>query len=236
MSSTSTTRRSRSGCQVRTTTLLVRADARQSMERTSSPRTYSRSESNSVPCPRTRTAERPSSSRSRASREGRCLRDSNGGSDRTAPGTSIRALLRRQPERPARAHREPDGAQVAAPPRLQRRTKGARSPGESRTRCRLPEAPAEGCQASRSSARTRRREVLVATTRVSVGCPSRTEPTGRRSNDSERRRRGEQPVGEDEEQHQQAATATIVLMTGRSTTGTRPRTRSSGTRPEIAIS
>ena len=49
VSSTSTTRRSRSGCQVRTTTLRLRAVARQSIERTSSPWTYSRSESNSVP-------------------------------------------------------------------------------------------------------------------------------------------------------------------------------------------
>ena len=41
-----------------------------------------------MPWPRTRTAERPSSSRSRASRLGRCLREVNGGSDPDAPGTS----------------------------------------------------------------------------------------------------------------------------------------------------
>ena len=49
VSRTSSTRRSRSGCQVRTTTDRVRALARQSTLRTSSPSTYSRSESNSVP-------------------------------------------------------------------------------------------------------------------------------------------------------------------------------------------
>ena len=69
------------------------------MLRTSSPRTYSRSESNSVPWPRTRTAARPSSSRSFASRLGRCLRESNGGSTRTRPATARDAL----PRRPARA-------------------------------------------------------------------------------------------------------------------------------------
>ena len=49
VSSTSSTRRSRSGRHVRTITSDARAVARQSMERTSSPITYSRSESNSVP-------------------------------------------------------------------------------------------------------------------------------------------------------------------------------------------
>lgn len=49
VSTTITTLRSRSGRQVRTTTSLRRAVARQSMDRTSSPTTYSRSESNSVP-------------------------------------------------------------------------------------------------------------------------------------------------------------------------------------------
>ena len=153
VSSTSTTRRSRSGCQVRTTTLRVRAVARQSIERTSSPRTYSRSESNSVPCPRTRTAARPSSSRSRASREGRCLRDSNGGSDRTAPGTSSVRCLRRQPERPGEPHgharrragRRAAGAAAACAAGRGRRGRAAPGAG-------CPWRPAEGCQASRSSA------------------------------------------------------------------------------------
>ena len=87
VSSTMTTRRSRSGRQVRTTTSARRAVARQSIERTSSPTTYSRSESNSVPWPRVRVGNSPSISRSLARRDGRCLRDRNGGSTRTWPGT-----------------------------------------------------------------------------------------------------------------------------------------------------
>ena len=69
----------------------ARALARQSIARTSSPRTYSRSESNSVPCPRTWTLVLPSSSRRRARREGRCRRAVKGGSTRIAPGASMRA-------------------------------------------------------------------------------------------------------------------------------------------------
>ncbi len=83
MSTTITIRRSRSGRQVRTTTSARRAVARQSIDRTSSPTTYSRSESNSVPWPRTSTGSRPSISRSRASRDGRCLRDRKAGRMRT---------------------------------------------------------------------------------------------------------------------------------------------------------
>ena len=79
--------RSRSGRQVRTATVVWRAVARQSMERVSSPGTYSRRLSNSVPSPRVRTLVRPSSSRRRASFEGRCLRLVNGGRTRTVQGT-----------------------------------------------------------------------------------------------------------------------------------------------------
>lgn len=83
--------RSRSGRQVRTATVEWRAVARQSMERVSSPGTYSRRLSNSVPSPRVRTLVRPSSSRSRDSLEGRCLRLVNGeGAD--GPGDPVGAL------------------------------------------------------------------------------------------------------------------------------------------------
>ena len=71
VSSTVSTRRSRSGRYVRTSTSPRRADARQSSERTSSPITYSRSESNSAPAPFSWTALWPSISRSRARRDGR---------------------------------------------------------------------------------------------------------------------------------------------------------------------
>ena len=100
MSSTSTTRRSRSGCQVRTTTLRLRALARQSIERTSSPRTYSRSESNSVPWPRTRTAARPSSSRSRASRLRQVLARLERRQRPDRPGTSSVAWRAASPSGP----------------------------------------------------------------------------------------------------------------------------------------
>ena len=82
VSRTMTMRWSRSGRHVRTTTSARRAVARQSIERTSSPTTYSRSESNSVPWPRISAGVDPSSSRNRANRDGKCLRDRNGGSTR----------------------------------------------------------------------------------------------------------------------------------------------------------
>ena len=66
---------------------IVERSCRQSIERMSSPTTYSRSESNSVPWPRISTGVMPSSSRSRASRDGRCLRDRNGGRIRIRHGT-----------------------------------------------------------------------------------------------------------------------------------------------------
>ena len=182
MSSTSTTRRSRSGCQVRTTTLRLRALARQSIERTSSPRTYSRSESNSVPWPRTRIAARPSSSRSRASRLGRCLRDSNGGSDRTVPGDVEGPLPGGQAERPAQPHGDPSGAQVAAAARLQRASAAARGrPGARASRCRLPDGAGGGLPGVAEHAAHRRRPAFVdEQRRLGVGTPAGPCPTGRR--------------------------------------------------------
>ena len=153
VSSTSTTRRSRSGCQVRTTTLRLRAVARQSIERTSSPRTYSRSESNSVPWPRTRTADRPSRSRSRASREGRCLRDSNGGT-RPDRARRRRAWPAAPPARAGPRVRSGDArrAQVAAAPGPQRRwSRACGRRGRAGAGAGCPVAPAVGCQASRTS-------------------------------------------------------------------------------------
>ncbi|CQD23287.1 hypothetical protein BN970_05724 [Mycolicibacterium conceptionense] len=100
VSSTITTRRSRSGRQVRTTTSARRAVARQSIERTSSPTTYSRSESNSVPWPRISTGIAPSSCRSLASLDGRCLRDRNGGRIRTFPGRRCERCLPASPNGP----------------------------------------------------------------------------------------------------------------------------------------
>lgn len=86
VSSTQNTRRSRSGRQVRTTTSWARALARQSIDRTSSPITYSRRLSNSVPWPRPRVTADPSTTRSRASFSGRIRRDGKRGSTRSVHG------------------------------------------------------------------------------------------------------------------------------------------------------
>ena len=157
VSSTRRTWRSRSGRQVRTTSSVERAEARQSIERTSSPATYSRSESNSVPWPRTWIARRPSSSRSRASREGRWRRDPNGGSTRTRAGTARPPCRAASPSGPSErtvtrtASRSPRRVGVSVV------TTRRRSPAGTTSRCRAGTAPAEGCQASRSTRRARRR-------------------------------------------------------------------------------
>ena len=78
-----------------------RAVARQSIERTSSPRTYSRIESNSVPWPRMSSGVRPSSSRRRVSRDGRWTREWNGGSTRMRPGAASVACRDQRPSGPA---------------------------------------------------------------------------------------------------------------------------------------
>ena len=78
------------------------------------------------PGPRTRTAVRPSSSRSRASREGRCWREANGGSVRTCQGTACEACRPASPSGPERAHGDalrPDGRRAGwAAATLRRRT------------------------------------------------------------------------------------------------------------------
>ena len=84
------------------------------MDRTSSPTTYSRSESNSVPGPRTMLRCWPSSWRSWASFSGRCRRLRNGGSTRTDHGTVQAGLPPGQSQRPQRAHRHPARRAVAA--------------------------------------------------------------------------------------------------------------------------
>ena len=202
VSRTSTRRRSRSGCQVRTTTDRLRALARQSTLRTSSPLTYSRSESNSVPCPRTRTAARPSSSRSRASRLGRCRIDGNAGSTRRVPGTSI------APCRPAR----PSGPRVRtvtrsvcrSPRRIGRRpvVTSVLADGARWSRCRLSLAPADGCQASRTTPRTARRPVFVSSSVVEPASPCRVRPTGRRTTCSAERAGASQHVDGRRQRHQ----------------------------------
>ena len=99
VSRTSSTRRSRSGRQVRTITSAARAVARQSIERTSSPATYSRSESNSVPCPRTCT--RACGRRARAAAP--AARAGAGATGTPAAPAPPRHRVRALPARPARA-------------------------------------------------------------------------------------------------------------------------------------
>ena len=160
VSSTITTRRSRSGRQVRTMTSARRAVARQSIERTSSPTTYSRSESNSVPCPRISVGNSPSISRSLASRDGRCLRDRNGGSTRTWPATA------RELCRPASPSGPIERAVTAAARWSPRRTGCSAvwiwccAPAGTLTVWARGVAPALGGHASRMLPRNRRRPSL----------------------------------------------------------------------------
>ena len=133
---------------------------------------------------------RPSRSRSRASRLGRCLRDSNGGSERTVPGDVEGALPRGQ----ARAARERGRSRRR---RAGRRGVGAaaavrsstRSPGASREPVPVVAWRRRSAARRRAPApRTRRRPALRDEQhRLGVGCPSRTVPTGRPLDDERRR-------------------------------------------------
>ena len=109
-------RRSRSGRQVRTITSPRRAVARQSMDLTSSPMTYSRRESNSLPWPRSSDRCCPSSWRSRDSFSGRCRRLWNGGSTRTVHGACRLAWRAASPSGPS--ERTVTAAAALSPRRL----------------------------------------------------------------------------------------------------------------------
>ncbi len=175
-----TTCRSRSGRQVRSIVVPARAVARQSMERTSSPRTYSRKESNSVPCPRTWMLVFPSSSRSRASREGRCLREEKAGSTRIAPRTGCSACRPASPRGPR--ERSTTKALTSSPRRLGRRGMSTRrrSPGGMRRCCRSDGAPAVGCHASRSRTSSVRVPRFCTATLTGTCSPSRARDGTRR--------------------------------------------------------
>ena len=78
-----------------------------------------------MPCPRIRTADRPSSCRRVASRDGRCLRLANGGSDRIDAAHRQRPLPGPDPERSEAPDRHPVGEPVAPPGRAQGRREPA---------------------------------------------------------------------------------------------------------------
>ena len=149
VSRTMTTRRSRSGRHVRTTTSARRAVARQSIDRTSSPTTYSRSESNSVPWPRISTGIMPSSSRNLGQPRRKVLAGQERWQDPDLPRHPVRALPARKAQR---AHR-PRGDQcrhlITATHRAQLRCRrGTVVP----QRC-----PPNGCAAPPAPTVTRRR-------------------------------------------------------------------------------
>ena len=152
-------------------------------------------------------------------------------------GDVERLLPGAQAERPAQPGGHADGAQVAAAPRLQRRS--AAAPGRPATRairCRLPVAPAVGCQASRTTPRTRRRPAF-STQQHRLGVVPQPDRADRAAAHGQalrpaapaagRRRRGRRPP---------AARAAPCSASGRSTTGTSPRRSSSGTRPVMTMS
>ena len=234
LSITITTRRSRSGRQVRTTRSLRRAVARQSMERTSSPRTYSRRLSNSVPCPRIITLVRPSSSRSLASRDGRCLRELNGGSTVMAPGRSMVACRARSPS-------GPNDRTVTCAARRSPRRNGVRevsirrrSPAGSSSRARVGDAPAEGCQPSRTMPRIVRRPRLVSSSADATVSPSRTRSGSSRSS---RSCRGEPASSRSSTATRIANRSQMPSKSGWSSRmiGTIPSATSSTNRPDHAI-
>ena len=191
VSSTSRTCRSRSGRQVRTMTSDARAEARQSMDRTSSPTTYSRSESNSLPWPRIITSVRPSSSRSRASLAGRCLRDGNAGRTRTCHGATCEPCRAASPSGPDGAHGHPVGRPVAAAGRPQHGGDAATLARQAGP-CEWPLAAGRRPRAATrrgSVPRTVRRPWVVAGT----GPPARPHRAGRSSSPLRDERRADGP-------------------------------------------
>jgi len=222
-------RRSRSGRHVRTTTLADLAVARQSMERTSSPRTYSRSESNSVPAPLIRKAARPSSSRNRATRLGRWRIEGKAGHTRMRP---VHSLLAWRPARPRGPRVRTVTRSVRSMPRRMGTSVVATwwlvEAGRSRG-CRFPRAPAEGCQASRNHPRTRRLPVFEISNEVGSTVSGRVRVPPERCNCNC------EGLGANHQSitiatMQSATQPAVVLMAGRSSTAPMPSTTSIGAR------
>lgn len=233
--------RSRSGRQVRTATVVWRAVARQSMERVSSPGTYSRRLSNSVPSPRVRTLVRPSSSRRRASLEGRCLRLVKGGRTRTVQGTWWLPWREKRPRGPY--ERMVTRSAWRSPRRVGRRrvVRRRRSPAGTVRRWReaatsVPGSQLLGGQASRRRARRRRPEGLVTVSVTSAVSPRRTEVSPERARP--RRRTGAARAASQAQARARGAfTARMPVQLGsQMPTGSVPRAASRAARPVSAIS
>ena len=146
--------------------------------------TYSRSESNSVPWPRTRTADAAVELAQPGQPAGRCLRDVER-RQRPAPrpATSRVRCRAARPSGPERAHGD-------AGRRAGRRAgsaaagcvSAARSPAASRSRCRLPAAPAPtaATRRARSRAYAGAARCWSTTSRCSAGCAQPHLADGRR--------------------------------------------------------
>ena len=128
-SSTISTCRSRSGRQVRTTTVVERAVPRQSMERTSSPGTYSRRLSNSVPWPRCRM-RRPAVELAQPGQPaGQVLAGVERRQRPDRPRRAVLGLPAGHPQRPERPDDHRPGGPVAAPGRHQGQVEPPALPG-----------------------------------------------------------------------------------------------------------
>ena len=104
---------------------------------------------------------------------------------------------------------------------------------ESWSRCRLSLAPADGCQASRTTPRDRTTPGVGERQRGrSPASPCRVRPTGRRTTCSAERAGASADVDGDRQRHQPSQAHT-VLSSGRSSTGPMPSSTSTGNRQLI---
>ena len=231
-------RRSRSGRQVRTTTSPPRAVARQSIERTSSPTTYSRSESNSVPCPRRAERDRAVELAQPGELLGQVLARRE---RRQHPHASTARRCRRcrparpsGPERtarsPAPAARSPRRVGVSAADEPAAFTRAGRRPAASAA-SRRPTAPRRRA-ARRAAGADRRWRPASATV---AGSPSRTPVARSGSADRSRTPAGEREVDEDAEQQQADADRRTATARAPAARAARRARASSAARPVMAM-
>ncbi len=176
---------------------------------------------------------RPSRSRSRASRLGRCRTDAKAGNTRTTPGTANECCRAAVPNGPndlmvrRSVWRSPRRVGVS------RTSIARRSPAASRRCALLSLAPADGCQASRRDARSVRFDPLMRTRRDVVVWPSRVGPVGVRWL---RTRRGDAASTRSMTRHAMRTSSTTrnVSTCGASANGTTPSSATSASRPVIA--